>query len=176
MNELTITVNGWAATDPVQRVGPSGVRLTGFRLASTSRYFDREKQEWVDGRTEWFSVKVFRAAAITVAESVKKGQPVTVTGRFRTSEWEADGGTRVDLVIDATSVGHDLTRGTAVFTRAIGDESLGEKHKPAEDGAAEAEVEEGDAEVETADGAAEIDETPEAGGEVEADEAVALSA
>lgn len=131
MNELILTVNGWAATDPTHHVGPSGVRLTTFRLASTSRYFDREKNEWADGRTEWFSIKVFRAAAITVADSIKKGQPVTVTGRFRTSEWESDEGTRVDLVIDATSVGHDLTRGTATFTRGTGSDRADAEAKEA---------------------------------------------
>ena len=124
MNDLIMTVNGWVATDPSQHVGPTGARLTSFRLASTSRFFDRDKGEWTDGRTEWFTVKVFRGAAITVANSIKKGQPVTVHGRFRTNEWEGEGGTRTDLVIDATSVGHDLTRGTAEFTRAFGDASL----------------------------------------------------
>ena len=124
MNDLIMTVNGWVATDPSQHVGPTGARLTSFRMASTSRFFDREKAEWVDGRTEWFTVKVFRSAAITVANSIHKGQPVTVHGRFRTAEWEGEGGPRVDLVIDATSVGHDLTRGTAEFTRAVGRESL----------------------------------------------------
>ena len=124
MNDLIMTVNGWVATDPSQHVGPTGARLTSFRMASTSRFFDRDKGEWTDGRTEWFTVKVFRNAAITVANSIKKGQPVTVHGRFRTNEWEGDNGTRTDLVIDATSVGHDLTRGTAEFTRAFGDASL----------------------------------------------------
>lgn len=124
MNDLIMTVNGWVATDPSQHVGPTGARLTSFRLASTSRFFDRDKGEWTDGRTEWFTIKVFRNAAITVANSIKKGQPVTVHGRFRTNEWEGEGGTRTDLVIDATSVGHDLTRGTAEFTRAFGDAAL----------------------------------------------------
>jgi single-strand DNA-binding protein len=125
MNDLIMTVQGWVATEPSQHVGPTGARLTSFRMASTSRFYDREKAEWTDGRTEWFTVKVFRSAAITVANSIHKGQPVTVHGRFRTAEWEgAEGGTRVDLVIDATSVGHDLTRGTAEFTRAFGDAAL----------------------------------------------------
>jgi single-strand DNA-binding protein len=125
MNDLIMTINGWVATEPSQHVGPTGARLTSFRMASTSRFYDREKAEWADGRTEWFTVKVFRSAAITVANSIHKGQPVTVHGRFRTAEWEgAEGGTRVDLVIDATSVGHDLTRGTAEFTRAFGDATL----------------------------------------------------
>jgi single-strand DNA-binding protein len=124
MNDLYMTINGWVATEPSQHVGPTGARLTSFRMASTSRFYDREKGEWTDGRTEWFTVKVFRSAAITVANSIHKGQPVVVHGRFRTAEWEGDEGTRVDLVIDATSVGHDLTRGTAEFTRAYGDAAL----------------------------------------------------
>jgi single-strand DNA-binding protein len=124
MNDLIMTINGWVATEPSQHVGPTGARLTSFRMASTSRFYDRENAKWTDGRTEWFTVKVFRSAAITVANSIKKGQPVTVHGRFRTAEWEGEGGPRVDLVIDATSVGHDLTRGTAEFTRAYGDAAL----------------------------------------------------
>ena len=133
MNDLTMTVSGWVATAPKQHVGPSGVRMTTFRVASTSRFFDRDKNEWVDGRTEWFSVRCFRGAAITVANSIDKGQPVTVHGRFRTNEWESDTGPRTDLVIDAVSIGHDLTRGTATFVRAVADESL-------TDGAAEQEA------------------------------------
>jgi single-strand DNA-binding protein len=156
MNDLIMTVNGWVATDPSQHVGPTGARLTSFRLASTSRFFDRDKGEWTDGRTEWFTVKVFRGAAITVANSIKKGQPVTVHGRFRTNEWEGEGGTRTDLVIDATSVGHDLTRGTAEFTRAFGDASLAgddaAEEGIAEDGTAEASADEtDDAATEAAD-------------------------
>ena len=137
MNDLIMTVNGWVATDPSQHVGPTGARLTSFRLASTSRFFDRDKGEWTDGRTEWFTVKVFRSAAITVANSIHKGQPVTVHGRFRTAEWEGEAGTRVDLVIDATSVGHDLTKGTAEFTRAFGDAGLATDDGDADEHSAE---------------------------------------
>jgi len=131
MNDLLITVSGWVATEPKYLAGPSGARMTTFRLASTSRYFDRDKNEWVDGRTEWFTVRVFRAAAVTVAESIDKGQPVTVHGRFKTNTWESDSGPRTDLVIDATSVGHDLTRGVAKFKRATGVTELPEAASPA---------------------------------------------
>jgi len=168
MNDLTMTVTGWVATDPKLLVGSSGVSLCSFRLASTSRYFDREKGEWVDGRTEWFSVRVFRAAALLINKSIAKGQPVTVTGRFRTNEWEADSGKRTDLIIDATSVGHDLTRGIATFSRATGDES--EARTAAANNAIRA------AQEATADGAeggdAELDpgaDLPEFDGEAESD-------
>ena len=131
MNDLLITVSGWVATEPKYLAGPSGARMTTFRLASTSRYFDRDKNEWVDGRTEWFTVRVFRAAAVTVADSIEKGQPVTVHGRFKTNTWESDSGPRTDLVIDATSVGHDLTRGIAKFKRATGVTELPDAALPA---------------------------------------------
>lgn len=124
MNELTMTVSGWVATDPKFIVGAQGARMTTFRLASTSRYFDRDKGEWVDGRTEWFTVRVFRSAAELVNASIAKGQPVVVTGRFRSSTWESDAGSRTDLVLDATAVGHDLTRGVATFERASGSAKL----------------------------------------------------
>ncbi len=126
MNELTITVAGWAATDVRIFVGQGDLAIASFRLASTPRYFDRDRRAWVDGVTEWFTVRVFRAAAMTVEKSISKGQPVVVTGRLRTSTWQANEGPRTDLVIDATAVGHDCTRGTAVFTRATGDPSLTE--------------------------------------------------
>lgn len=124
MNELTIAVSGWVATDPTLRIGAGGTTMVTFRVASTARYFDRDKREWVDSKTEWFTVRVFRGGAITVKESIVKGQPVVVTGRLRTNEWESQSGPRTDLVIDAAAVGHDVTRGIARFTRATGDAAL----------------------------------------------------
>jgi single-strand DNA-binding protein len=124
MNELIMTVSGWVATDPKLRVGANGVRWTTFRVASTARYFNRDKKEWVDRDTEWFTVRVNRDKAITVTNSIKKGEPVVATGRFSTNTWESDSGPRVDLMLDATSVGHDVTFGTSVFTRETGDSSM----------------------------------------------------
>ncbi|WP_296665154.1 single-stranded DNA-binding protein [Demequina sp.] len=125
MNELMMTVAGWAATDVRLNVGQGDLAIASFRLASTPRYFDRERSIWVDGVTEWFTVRAFRSAAITIEKSIKKGQPVLVSGRFRTSTWESKEGPRTDQVIDAVAVGHDCTRGVASFSRATGDPSMG---------------------------------------------------
>lgn len=132
MNDLTMTVSGWVATDPKLVLSASGVNMCTFRLASTSRYLDRAKNEWVDGKTEWFSVRVFRAAATLVSRSILTGQPVIVTGRFKTNEWQATEEKRTDLVLDATSVGHDLTRGIASFTRATAPDDDAEPRATAE--------------------------------------------
>jgi single-strand DNA-binding protein len=147
MNDLTMTVTGWVATEPRHVVGPTGTRLTSFRLASTSRYFDRDKGVWTDGNTEWFTVRTFRSAAITVMNSIEKGQPVVVQGRLRTHQWDADSGPRTDLVIDAVSVGHDLTKGVATFTRATADASLVDD-APSEAGGQDAEPIEAESEAE----------------------------
>jgi len=153
MNDLTVTVTGWVATDPRLHLVPGGTDIVSFRLASTSRYFDRGSGQWVDRETSWFTVRVFRAAALLVAKSIKKGQPIVVVGRLHTHEWAADSGPRTDLVIDAQTVGHDLTRGIADFTRAV-------VETPADAAAAESdEVEEG--EVQEGD-AAIADPSPEA--------------
>jgi single-strand DNA-binding protein len=118
-NGITATVVGWIATAPRQVIGPSGIAFASFRMASTPRYFDRTSGSWTDGRTEWITVKVFRDAAFNVAASLHKGDPVIVTGRLATSEWESENGTRTDLVLEATALGPDVTRGTCIFARTV---------------------------------------------------------
>ncbi|WP_297082578.1 single-stranded DNA-binding protein [uncultured Demequina sp.] len=122
MNELSMTVTGWVATDPrmVMTREDKGTDMCSFRLAQTARYFDRAKQEWANGSTVWFTVRVFRDAAWTVQKSVAKGQPVIVEGRLRTNEWtDQNDKLHLDLQLDANAVGHDLTRGVADFTRTV---------------------------------------------------------
>jgi single-strand DNA-binding protein len=133
MNDLTVTVTGWVATDPKLHVVPSGADLVSFRLASTSRFFDRGTNAWVDRDTEWFTVRVFRAAAQLILRSIRKGQPIVVVGRLHTNEWTAEKGQRTDLVIDAQTVGHDLTRGVAEFSRAVVKEEPADAHERAND-------------------------------------------
>lgn len=115
-NAIVTTVVGWAATAP-REIHAGRVPYTSFRLASTPRHFDRAQGVWVEGRTEWLTVKVFRDTALNVAASVQKGHPVVVTGRLRTEEWQGESGTRSALVLEASALGHDLTRGRATFVK-----------------------------------------------------------
>lgn len=115
---LTVTVVGWAASTP-REIHGDGVPYTSFRLATTPRWFDGRVGRWVDGRTEWITVKAFRDVAFNVAASVRKGDPLVVTGRMRTEEWSTDGVARTGLVLDVAALGHDLTRGTSTFARRV---------------------------------------------------------
>lgn len=114
----TITLTGLVATPPTHLVTGEGLSITHFRLASSQRRFDRAKQEWVDGETNWYTVTAFRQLATNVINSVQKGHRVVVTGRLKVRDWTAGDkkGTSVD--VDADALGHDLSWGSAVFTRS----------------------------------------------------------
>lgn len=115
-NEIVTTIVGRAATAP-REIHGGRVPYTSFRLATSPRYYDRGKGVWTEGRTEWLTVKVFRDTALNVAASVVKGQPLVAHGRLRTEEWLGEHGPRTGLVLEATALGHDLTRGRATWVR-----------------------------------------------------------
>jgi single-strand DNA-binding protein len=118
MNDVTVTVSGFVGSNPALHMGKEQ-EWTSFRVASTRRYRN-DKGEWTDGATLWFTVKAWRAAALNVVKSVHKGDPVVVTGRLEVDEWTApDGQERMGLVITASAVGVDATRGKVEFARTI---------------------------------------------------------
>ena len=92
--------------------------VTAFRLACTPRVRGKDG-EYSDGNTTWIDVTCFRSLAAHVATSVRKGDPVIVIGKLRTSVWTKDGQTRERLGLEAETVGHDLSRGTAIFRKSV---------------------------------------------------------
>ena len=119
-----ITVRGYVATEVRLTLAQSGLPITGFRMCSTERRFDRASNAWVDGHTNWYSVSMFRQLATNAGASIKKGDRVIVTGRLKIRPWiNADGRTGTAVEIDADSAGHDLMWGTANFRRTAADRS-----------------------------------------------------
>ena len=117
MNETFVTFQGWVGNEVVHRETPQG-NVANLRVGSTPRIRKRGG-EWVDGQTSWFSVTCWRGLADNVRDSIRKGDQVFVHGRLRTDVWEReDGQTSVTYVVEATTVGHDLTRGTGTFLRS----------------------------------------------------------
>lgn len=115
----TITLTGLVATVPRSLTTAEGLPITSFRLASTQRRFDRAKQSWVDGETNWYTVTTFRRLAANAALSIAKGQRVVVTGRLRLRDWETAEKKGLTVEIDAEALGHDLMWGTSSFTRNL---------------------------------------------------------
>lgn len=124
MNDTYITLAGWVGSDVSLREVAGGQPVANFRVATTSRRF--KNNQWEDGNTTWYSIRAWRRLADNVAESIKRGDPVVVHGRLEADVWtKEDGTTNTQLVITATSVGHDLSRGTAVFTKPARPEAVG---------------------------------------------------
>ncbi len=121
MNELNVTMVGNVVTDVALRQTPRGHSVASFRIACTPRRFDQGSGSWLDGDTSFLSVSCWRGLASNVAQSVVKGMPVVVTGRLRVREVlreVAGQSTRTYFTeVEAVTVGPDLSRGTAVFTR-----------------------------------------------------------
>ncbi|CAL9424458.1 Single-stranded DNA-binding protein 1 [Streptomyces sp. enrichment culture] len=117
MNETMVCAVGNVATQPVYRELASGPSAR-FRLAVTSRYWDRERNAWADGHTNFFTVWTNRQLATNTAASLAVGDPVLVQGRLKVRTDVREGQSRTSADIDAVAIGHDLARGTSAFRRA----------------------------------------------------------
>jgi single-strand DNA-binding protein len=125
-NETTITVIGNLTDAPELRFTPQGVAMSKFRVASTPRVFDRNRNEYRDGDPLFLSCTAWRDLAEHVAESLTKGARVVVVGRLRLSQWEdkESGQKRSMIQLDVDEVGPSLKFATAQvkkMTRAKGD-------------------------------------------------------
>jgi single-strand DNA-binding protein len=132
-----ITLTGLIATTPRHLTTAEKLPITSFRLASTQRRYDRSKEQWIDGDTNWYTITTFRQLALNAANSLKKGERVVVTGRLRIREWQTEEKTGTTVDIEADALGHDLSWGRADFTRSVSttpvDAPAVEEHAPAPD-------------------------------------------
>ncbi len=117
MNDTQMTIIGNVVDEPRMRETKNGHKVTNFRVASTSRRFDREQERYVDNTTLFVNVTCWRGLAENVDGSLRKGQPVMVVGRFYMREYEKDEQLRTSYELEANAIGHDLSRGVTTFKR-----------------------------------------------------------
>jgi len=117
-NDANIDLAGFVASEPSFRRLATGTSHAKLRVAYTERRLNRETGEWGDGPTSFVTVLCWRSLADNVAMCLRKGEPVLVRGRLRVREYEGKDGSRgTETEIDASSIGHDLSRGVAHFSR-----------------------------------------------------------
>ena len=113
-------VHAWVGTAPEKRITQSGKTLTTFRIADSVRWRNQDTGLWTDGKTTWYTVRVWGAQAANVAESVRKSDPVIVIGHPWLDHWTGnDGEPASGLVIGADSVSPDLSFGTPRYSRTV---------------------------------------------------------
>lgn len=154
MNETHVTVVGNAVVDPVMRFTKNGVTVTNFRVASSSRRFDRDAGEWRDVDSLYLGVNCWRTLGENVVESVRKGDAVVVTGRLVQRDYlTEEGDKRTSFEVDAISVGPDLTRGRARLVKPLREPATAPAGVDPETGEVDPDV--------VPDDAAELDDLPE---------------
>jgi single-strand DNA-binding protein len=117
MYETHVTVVGRVATDIGHNRLNDGTAVANFRVGSTERRYDRATGGWVDGDEFFVDVKCWRRLADNALASLVKGDPVVVTGRIFTRNYEHEGQRRTAVTVEAYNVAADLARCTVVLKR-----------------------------------------------------------
>ena len=132
-NDTIITLVGNLAADPELRFTPSGAAVANFRVLSTPRTFDRQKNEFVDGDTLAMNCSIWREAAENVAESLTKGMRVIVQGRLVQRSYETkDGEKRTVVELQVDEIGPSLKYASAKVTRTQRSNQGGQASRPAQ--------------------------------------------
>jgi single-strand DNA-binding protein len=118
MNETQVTMVGFVASKPSLVLTKAGRFVANMRVGVTPRRQDRDTGQWSDGDTSYVTVTCWRSLASNVAACLRKGDPVVVKGKMRVRQFDdKDGNQRTTVEVDASTMGHDLTRGVAHFLR-----------------------------------------------------------
>ena len=117
MYETQLTVVGNLLTEVDGQRLSDGTALAKFRVASKERRLDRSTGKWVDADRLFVDVQCWRALAENVRKCLKKGDPVVVTGRLFTRNYEHQGQRRQSITLEARSVAADLAECAVVLTR-----------------------------------------------------------
>lgn len=116
MSDL-VQIIGNVATEPRHIVTTAGLPITTFRLASTSRRYDKERNIWVNGETNWYTVTSFRQLSVNSKASIHVGDRLIVQGKIHLREWKKEEKFGIYVEIEANAIGHDLSWGTSSFSR-----------------------------------------------------------
>lgn len=85
MNKVILM--GHLGADPEVRYLPNGDAACSFRIATNTRWKDKDTGEMKE-HTEWHSCSMFGKRGESFAKHVKKGHRVLVEGEMRTRKWQ----------------------------------------------------------------------------------------
>ncbi len=117
MNDIYTTVVGNLASEVSLRTTASGRAFASFRIASNPRKFNRATNQWVDSDPNYLTVACWGALAENAQESLKKGDPVVVSGKLKIRQWQDGEKSGTNVEVEAQALGADLARGTSTFKR-----------------------------------------------------------
>lgn len=89
-----ITVEGNLGSDPEVKYTPSGQQVTSLRIAATASRKTQDGKWEDDGEPLWVTASFWGEQHGYLADILKKGDKVTVTGLLIQQAWEGNGGQR----------------------------------------------------------------------------------
>ena len=122
MQDISTTLKGRIGSEPMMKHVKGDICVTTFRLAITKWRFASNtgtgNASYVEDGAYWYTVETWDTLAANVFRSCRKGDPVIVVARPVPNGWiDGAGQVRSSIVYRASSVGHDLARGTSQFTK-----------------------------------------------------------
>ncbi len=122
MQDISTTLRGRIGSEPSMKRVKGDICVTTFRLAITRWRFTTDARtgnaSYVEDGAYWYTVETWDTLASNVFRSCRKGDPVVVVARPVPNGWvDGAGQIRSSIVYRASSVGHDLARGTSQFRK-----------------------------------------------------------
>lgn len=94
---------GRIGQDPEMRYTPSGIAVTNFTMATSSKW--RDKQGNIQEETTWHDIVCWNKTAEFVGEFAKKGSLIFVEGEIQKRSWEDKNGVkRISVEIRARNI------------------------------------------------------------------------
>jgi len=116
VNASSVSLVGNLVAAPEVRYASTGRAMARLRIACNRSW--QKDGEWQE-ETSFFDVDLFGELAENVAESVTKGDRITVEGRLQQQSWEKDGEKQYRVVVVADEVGASLRFATAKVVRSV---------------------------------------------------------
>lgn len=89
-NQNQVNITGYIGQDAEYKAFSNGGGVCSFSVAVSDKWRDKDTGELKE-HTEWVPVANFKKGADKLAQYLRKGQMVRVTGKFKTRSWEQDG-------------------------------------------------------------------------------------
>lgn len=115
LGEIILTAQGRLTADPELKYTSSGTAICEFTIAVNPRERGADGQ-WRDLDPSFVFVTTWKQLAENCAETLVRGVPVIVTGRWREERWERDGKKSSRWRLTADAVGPNLALCTAKLT------------------------------------------------------------
>lgn len=143
MRSVPITVVGNLTDDPELRFTPNGTAVVKFTVAFNGSRWDATAGKNVDTPPSFYRVSAWRTLAENIAESLRRGDRVIVTGTMAERHYETkEGDKRSTWEVTADAAGPDLTWSSATVRKLArgdqGDEAWQAASRTRPDGPADA--------------------------------------